>query len=417
MKAVKTASPSPRMSETNEKGRDDYEDEAPGDAECQDDGDTNTESSEEISSDAEESSSQSSHSSLETDGEILACVVSPAKETQGDASVKGDKANNQKSPHSLSWPDDNNKDSEEEWKRASQGCPASEQELRCMVCSHDQQGPCWLGEMTCDHGDPCKELRHPDPAGPPLDYMKHHGVFKAKKSNEYDLCHFYHIELSGDLPTFLSPCEPATHGMLEDFLLKVRALGCPNLIVAFAWDSAMAVCLLQELHSKVSFRHLPMEPKPDMGGKATKKLSFCPFCLYNGSNDLSYMNHIMCGHYHANYSCGQCLKEVFTMGQQLKNHLKICTGFPKASTPSSSEKEPMPQGSQESSQSSLCYSQCPKKKKSDSAKKSSREGCLSKVHKKSKHHKEEMLRRRSITGGTKQTRASPTSPTRSEPHR
>ena len=154
-------------------------------------------------------------------------------------------------------------------------------------------------------------------------------------------------------------------------------------------DSATAVCLLQELHSKDSLRCLPMELKPDAGREAIKKLSFCPFCLYNSSNNLLYMDHIVCGHYNANYSCGQCLKEVFTMSQQLKNHLKICTGFPKAGTPSSSEKEPMPQGSQESSQASPRCSQCPKKKKSDSTKKSSREGSLSKAHKKSKCHKEE----------------------------
>ena len=139
----------------------------------------------------------------------------------------------------------------------------------------------------------------------------------------------------------------------------------------------MAVCLLQELHSKDSLMCLPMELKPDAGGKATKKLSFCLFCLYNSSNDLSYKNHIVCRDYNASYSCGQCLEEVFTMAQQLKNHLKICMGFPKASTPSSSEKEPMPQGSQESSQASPCLSQHPKKKKLDSAKKSSGKGSLS----------------------------------------
>ena len=160
----------------------------------------------------------------------------------------------------------------------TQGCPASGQELStwhdCMIsegCAdwekHDT--------MTCNHGDPCKELRYLDPAGPPLDYMKHHGVFKAKKINEYDLCHFYCIEHPGDLPTFSSPCEPATSKMLEDFLLKAWALGHLNLVVAFAWDSAMAVCLLQELHSKDSLKHLPMEPKPEVGGKAIKKLSLC----------------------------------------------------------------------------------------------------------------------------------------------
>ena len=158
--------------------------------------------------------------------------------------------------------------------------------------------------MTCDHGDPCKELRHLDPTSPPLDYIKHHGVFKAKKSNEYDLCHFYCIELSRHLPTFPSPTEPATHEMLEDFLLKALALGHPNLIVAFMWDSATVVCLLHELHSNDSLRCFPMEPKSDAGGKATKKLSFCLFYLYHSNNDLLHMNHIMCRHYHANYSCG-----------------------------------------------------------------------------------------------------------------
>ena len=103
-------------SETNEEGGDDYEDEAPGDEECQDGRDTDTESSKESSSDTDESSSQSSHSSSEADGEILACVVSPAKETQGDTSVKEDKANDPKSSCPPSPPDADHKDSEEEQK-------------------------------------------------------------------------------------------------------------------------------------------------------------------------------------------------------------------------------------------------------------------------------------------------------------
>ena len=85
-----------------------------------------------------------------------------------------------------------------------------------------------------------------------------------------------------------------------------------------------------------------MEPKADTGGKAIKKLSFCPLCMYSGSNNVSYLNHIMCGHYHANYRCGQCLNEVFTTGQQLKGHLKVCMGLHKEAedcTPTSPEKE------------------------------------------------------------------------------
>ena len=303
--------------------------------------------------------------------------------------MKEDKANDSSCP--PSWPDTNNKDSEEEQKY-QQRKDAQLLDKNFSVW-HDpvisKGGADWekRDTMTCDHRDPCKELRYLDPTSPPLDYMKHCRVFKAKKTNEYDLCHFYRIEISRDLPTFPSPCEPATHKMLKDFLLKAQALGCPNLVVAFAQDSTTAVCLLQELHSKDSLRCLPMELKPDAGGKAIKKLSFCPLCLYNGSNDLLYMNHIVYGHYNANYGCGQCLKEVFTMGQQLKNHLKICAGFPKANTPSSS------------------------------AKKSSGEGSHSKVHKKSNRRKEEMPKKEKHHGGTKQTRASLTSPARSEPHR
>ena len=122
----------------------------------------------------------------------------------------------------------------------------------------------------------------------------------------------------------------------------------------------------------------------------------------SGSNDMSYLNHIVCGHYNANYGCGQCLKEVLTTRQQLKGHLKICMGFPKeaqAGTPSSPEEkctpqdpppdlQPPPQSSQDSLQACLHHSQYSKKKTSDSAKKFSREDSQSKVHKKSKHHKD-----------------------------
>ena len=101
-------------SKTNQKGRHDYEDEAPENGEGQDSKDTDTTSSKESSSDTGESNSQSSHSSLETDGEIQAHGVSPAKETQGDASAKGHKANDPKSLCPPSWPDTNDKDSEEE---------------------------------------------------------------------------------------------------------------------------------------------------------------------------------------------------------------------------------------------------------------------------------------------------------------
>ena len=97
-------------SETTEEGGDNYEDEAPeGEGEH-----TNTQSSTESDSDTRESSSQSSSS--ETNGEIQACVVLPAKESQGDASGKGDKADAPKSPHPSPQSDTNDQDSKKEQK-------------------------------------------------------------------------------------------------------------------------------------------------------------------------------------------------------------------------------------------------------------------------------------------------------------
>ena len=61
-------------------------------------------------------------------------------------------------------------------------------------------------------------------------------------------------------------------------------------------------------------------------------------------------------------------------------------GFPKGNTPSLSDKEPVPQGTQESSQGSLHHSRC--LKKSDSAKESHSHSKVHKSHKKSKHQKE-----------------------------
>ena len=166
--------------------------------------------------------------------------------------------------------------------------------------------------------------------------MHHHGVFKpCKKKMSMTCVSSTRLTCLGTFQSFLF-LRNQLHVMLQDFLLKGRELGCPNLVVAFTKDSPTAMCLLQELHSKDSLRHLPMESKPDMGGKAIWKVSFYPFCLYCGSNDMSYMNHIVCGYYGTNYGCGQCLKEVYTTGQQLKAHMKTCACFPKGAQSGSS---------------------------------------------------------------------------------
>ena len=106
------------------------------------------------------------------------------------------------------------------------------------------------------------------------------------------------------------------------------------------------------------------------------------------------MNYIICDHYNMNYRCGKCLNEVFTTGQPLKAHMKVCKGLPKeamneasvgnadgshtlpekkkcmSKDPSPKSRSPPLQSSQESSQASPCRSQHPKKKPTLTPKKS-----------------------------------------------
>ena len=240
-----------------------------------------------------ESDAESSSSSSESNDETPTKATPLLKKTSG---------NNPNTFQMLSLPDLDSKDLEEEWKIQ------------------------WHKDV------PHKVAKFPDPIGLSLEFMKHCRVLDPKKTNEYDLCQFYQVGLFGDLLDFSSPNEPATQKWVSKFLLMARSLGQPNLIVAHLLDSVMAVCLLQELYVKDSFQHLLMEPKADAAGKAIKKLSFYPFCMYSGSNDPSYMNHIICSNYNANYGCWKCLKEVFTTRQLLKNHMKVCKSLPKEAT-------------------------------------------------------------------------------------
>ena len=253
---------------------------------------------------AEGSDAECSSSSSETDCEIPTRAATLAKETKGGTPMKEAKGGNPNSSQTLSLAYLDSKDTEEEWKlQQHKDAQLLDRNFsmwhdRMISEGHAEWNKC--DTMICDHMDPCKEAKFPDPTSPPLDYMKHCGVFKSKKTNKYDLCHFY---LRGPSKLSLSH-KPATCELLSKFLLKARVLGHPNLVVAFTWDSATAICLLQELHIKDSLRCLPMEPKTDAGRKAIKKLSFFLLCKYSNSSNISYMNHIMCGQYHANYRYG-----------------------------------------------------------------------------------------------------------------
>ena len=154
--------------------------------------------------------------------------------------------------------------------------------------------------MICnlpEHGK--VQPNHPDLVGLPLDYMHKRQVFDGVRSDIYDLCWFYILWMTGDPPEFPAPQEPTTHGQIRDLLKLAHAISQPYLILVHSADSVMAGLLLRELHTTVSLQWLQV----DLWDKSVK-LSFCPFCVYVGGNDLSYLNHIMIAHYNTSYGCG-----------------------------------------------------------------------------------------------------------------
>ena len=80
-------------------------------------------------------------------------------------------------------------------------------------------------------------------------------------------------------------------------------------------------------------------------------MSCCPFCTYTIQNNLAYLNHIVCTHYDASFGCGSCLSAITSSVQQMKAHIKECSGL-----------TPLPTASQESAPSG----RSPKKSAPDS---------------------------------------------------
>ena len=70
-------------------------------------------------------------------------------------------------------------------------------------------------------------------------------------------------------------------------------------------------------------------------------MSCCPFCAYTVQNNLAYLNHIVCTHYDANFACGTCLSAITSSGQQMKNHIKECSGL---APPPTASQESAPSG-------------------------------------------------------------------------
>ena len=121
---------------------------------------------------------------------------------------------------------------------------------------------CKWDAMTCNHANPTKKAKSPDPLDAPIDYMESCGIFKPMKTSEFDLCHFYQVGESGDFPKFPKPHELATSDHVCGLLEKACKKGHPDLVVALSQDAITAVALLKGLHTSVSLRCLKMETDP-----------------------------------------------------------------------------------------------------------------------------------------------------------
>ena len=114
--------------------------------------------------------------------------------------------------------------------------------------------------MICDlpeHGK--MQPNHPDPMGPPLDYMGECQVFNGIQSDTYDLYRFYALGMTGDPPEFPTHQEPVTHGQIRDLLKLAHSIGQPYLILAHSTNSVTAISMLRELHNATCLRCLKVD--------------------------------------------------------------------------------------------------------------------------------------------------------------
>ena len=133
-------------------------------------------------------------------------------------------------------PELDDKDLEDEWK--SNHCD--------FVCSQDinfdEWRDCMISEgheewtkqdkMICDHADPHKWVKHPDPLS-----MESKDAFKPIKTSEYGLCRFYKVGTSGDFSPFPAPRKPMKSDDMCHLLKMAHEQVQPNLVVALSQDS------------------------------------------------------------------------------------------------------------------------------------------------------------------------------------
>ena len=108
-------------------------------------------------------------------------------------------------------------------------------------------------------------------------------------------------------------------------------------IIVFRGGTVTPLGLLQELHTQSALVRIPIYLTGEAKDGHSARVSCCLFCVYTVQNDPAYLNHIVCTHYDASFGCGSYPSAITSSGQQMKAHIKECSGL-----------APLPMASQES---------------------------------------------------------------------
>ena len=158
--------------------------------------------------------------------------------------------------------------------------------------------------------------------------MKERGVFKPLPStmNPLELCHFYHAD-PADMSAIAPPKPPATAEHVKSLLILTKMQQQPYIIIVFQGGTVTPLGLLQDLHTWSALAQIPIYRPDETKDRPMPCVLCCPFCAYSVQNDPAYLNHIVGTHYNANFTCGTCLSAVTSSGQQMKRHIKKCSGL------------------------------------------------------------------------------------------
>ena len=152
-------------------------------------------------------------------------------------------------------------------------------------------------------------------------------------TNPLGLCCFYHADPNVSKPKTPKPLATVEH--VKKLLLLASTQRQPYIIMVFQGGTVTPLGLLQELHTRSTLVHIPIYLPGETKDGHRPRVLCCPFCTYTIQNDPAYLNHIICTHYNTNFACGTCLSAITSSGQQMKNHIKECSGL--ASPPTASQ--------------------------------------------------------------------------------